>query len=42
MALYGYNPELRVDADAVDDITGEEVPAARDRIGRLQELRNRL
>jgi transposase InsO family protein len=40
MALYGYNPELRVDIE--DDITGGEVPAARDRIGRLQELRDRL
>jgi hypothetical protein len=36
MALYGYNPELRVDIE--DDIAGGEVPAARDRIGKLQEL----
>ena len=42
MALYGYNPELRVDIDAVDDITRGEIPAAQDRIRRLQELRNRL
>ena len=42
MALYGYNPELRIDIDAVDTITTEEAPAARQRIVRLQELRARL
>ena len=45
MALYSYNPELRI--DVADTITMEEtlaiaVPAARDRVIRLQELRNRL
>ena len=42
MALYSYNPELRIDFDAVDTITTGEVPAARQRIIRLQELRDRL
>ena len=40
MALYGYNPELRI--DVVDTVTPGETPAARDRVVRLQELRNRL
>ena len=40
MALYSYNPELRI--DVVDTITTGEVPAARQRIVRLQELRDRL
>ena len=40
MALYGYNPELRFDVE--DAATKGETPAARDRILRLQELRNRL
>jgi hypothetical protein len=40
MALYGYNPELRFDVE--DAATLGEAPAARDRILRLQELRNRL
>ena len=35
MALYGYNPELRIDIDAVDTITTGEAPAARDRVIRL-------
>ena len=42
MALYGYNPELRIDIDAVDTITTEEAPAAHQQIVRLQELRARL
>ena len=42
MALYGYNPELRIDIDTVDTITTEEALAARQRIVRLQELRARL
>ena len=40
MALYSYNPELRI--DVADTITTGEAPAARQRIVRLQELRNRL
>src|SRR5436190_13462874 len=40
MALYGYNPELRFDVE--DTITKGETPAARDRILRLKELRDRL
>jgi hypothetical protein len=40
MALYGYNPELRFDIE--DAATKGETPAARDRILRLQELRDRL
>jgi hypothetical protein len=40
MALYGYNLELRFDIR--DAATKGEVPAARDRILRLQELRDRL
>jgi hypothetical protein len=40
MALYGYDPELRF--DVMDTVTPGEAPAARDRIVRLQELRNRL
>ena len=39
MTLYGYNPELRI--DIVDTITMGEALAARQRIVRLQELRNR-
>jgi transposase InsO family protein len=39
-ALYGYDPELRFDIE--DTITKGEIPAARDRILRLQELRERL
>ena len=42
MALYSYNPELRIDIDAVDTTTTGEAPAARQRIVRLQELKNRL
>ncbi len=40
MALYGYNPELRFDIE--DTATKGETPAARDRILRLKELRDRL
>jgi Chromo (CHRromatin Organisation MOdifier) domain len=40
MALYSYNPELRFDIK--DTATLAETPAARDRIVRLQELRDRL
>ena len=40
--LYSNNPELRIDIDAVDTVTPGEAPAARQRIVRLQELRNRL
>ena len=42
MALYSYNPELRININAVDIITIGETLAARDRIIQLQELRNRL
>ena len=42
MALYSYNLELRIDIDAGDTITTRETLAARQRIVRLQELRNRL
>ena len=30
MALYGYNPELRININAADTITTGEAPAARD------------
>jgi hypothetical protein len=40
MALYGYNPELRVDVE--DNVIEGEIPAAKDRIQRLEELRKRL
>jgi transposase InsO family protein len=40
MALYGYSPELRFDIE--DTVTTGEAPAARDRVIRLQELRDRL
>ena len=40
MALYGYNPELRI--NVTDTITTGEALAARQRIVRLQELRDRL
>jgi len=39
-ALYGYDPELRFDVE--DAATPGEAPAARDRVLRLQELRERL
>ena len=42
IALYSYYPELRIDTDVVDTVTPEGVPAARQRITRLQELRDRL
>ena len=35
MALYSYNPELRIDINAMDTITTKEAPAARQRIVRL-------
>ena len=40
MALYGYNPELRI--DVADTVIAREALAARDRVVRLQELRERL
>ncbi len=40
MALYEYNPELRFDIE--DNIHSGEALAARDRIVRLQELREKL
>jgi transposase InsO family protein len=40
MALYGYNPELRFDVE--DTATKGEAPAAKDRIIRLHELRDKL
>src|SRR5271156_6915363 len=40
IALYSYNPELRFNIE--DAATKGETPAARDRILRLQELRDRL
>ena len=40
MALYSYHPELRFDIE--DAATKGETPAARDRILRLQKLRDRL
>src|SRR5438045_722514 len=40
IALYGYNPELRFDVE--DTATKGETPAARDRILRLKELRDKL
>ncbi|KAJ2903488.1 hypothetical protein MKZ38_009887 [Zalerion maritima] len=39
-ALYGYDPELRF--DIADDVPEGEIPAARDRIRRLHELRQEL
>ena len=41
-ALYGYDPELRVDLSTEDSTTKGEAPAALDRITRLTELRERL
>lgn len=40
IALYGYDPELRIDIG--DTVTKGEAPGARDQIVRLQELRDRL
>lgn len=40
MALYGYNPELRFDVE--DTVKAGEAPAARERIQRLYDLRERL
>ena len=42
-ALYGYDPELRVDITSAEDAaTKGEAPAAHDRITRLTELRKYL
>ena len=41
-ALYGYDPELRVDLSTKDSTNQGEAPAAHDRITRLAELRERL
>ena len=38
--MYGYNPEIRF--DVADDVPEGEIPATRDRICRLQELREEL
>ncbi|MCG8384227.1 MAG: hypothetical protein MJA30_01700 [Cytophagales bacterium] len=38
--MYGYNPEIRF--DVADDVLEREIPAARDQIRRLQELREEL
>ena len=39
-ALYGFDPEFHV--DVADDVPEGEIPAARDRIQKLHELRQRL
>jgi hypothetical protein len=41
-ALYRYNPELRIDINVEDNIKSGEAPAARERILRLYQLRERL
>jgi hypothetical protein len=42
-ALYGYDPELRIDITSAEDSTSKgEAPAAHDRITRLTELREYL
>ena len=42
-ALYGYDPELRVDINSAEDTASKgEAPAAHDRITRLIELREYL
>jgi hypothetical protein len=42
-ALYGYDPELRVDITSAEDTASKgEAPAAHDRITRLTELREYL
>ncbi len=42
-ALYGYDPELRVDITSAEDSTSKgEAPVAHDQITRLIELRSRL
>ena len=38
--MYGYDPEIRF--DIADDVPEGEIPAARDRIQRLQDLREEL
>ena len=40
MALYSYNPELRI--NVTDTITIGEAPATRNQVVQLQELRDRL
>ena len=41
-ALYGYDPDLRIDIRPEDSATKGEAPAAHDRITRLTELRQQL
>ncbi len=41
-ALYGYNPNLYIDLAVADNGLRGEVPAARDRVAKLYELRQRL
>ena len=42
-ALYGYDPDLRIDVNsAADSATKGEAPAAHDRVTRLNDLRERL
>jgi hypothetical protein len=42
-ALYGYDPELRINITSAEDSTSKgEAPAAHDRITRLTELREYL
>ena len=44
-ALYGYDPDLRIDIDipsTVDSAIKGEAPAAYDRVRRLSDLRERL
>jgi len=38
--MYGYDPEIRF--DIADDVPEGEIPAARDRVRRLQDLREEL
>ena len=40
-ALYGYNPELRIDINVKDTATKGKAPATYKRIQRLYELRER-
>ena len=41
-ALYGYDPELRVDISPEDSATKREALVAHDQISRLAELRQQL
>jgi len=41
-ALYGYDPDLRIDISPEDSAIKGEAPAAYDRITRLTELRQQL